>query len=160
MAHTLLGDNYNKQDITAALALARDCKHPDAVWLTSFVEGKDVSTKEEARKAFLSCKKCDSRALCFAWFMTEGCEDDLTLLRRVAELGNAFACSRLSRQVWGEGMAESFRLAESAVAQKERDGCHTLGLFLRDGIGCESDLTLAKENFLIAAELGDILAAH
>ena len=30
---TLLGENKRKQDITAALALARDCKHPDAVWL-------------------------------------------------------------------------------------------------------------------------------
>ncbi len=49
---TLLGENYKKQDITAALALARDCKHPDAVWLMSIFEGKDVSTKEDAKNAF------------------------------------------------------------------------------------------------------------
>ncbi len=51
---TLLGENYKKQDITAALALARDCRHPDAVWLTSIFEGKDVLTKERAREVFLS----------------------------------------------------------------------------------------------------------
>ncbi len=31
---TLLGENYNKQDMRKALMVARDCKHPDAVWLT------------------------------------------------------------------------------------------------------------------------------
>ena len=51
---TLLGANYKKQDIIAALALARDCKHPDAVWLTSVFDGKDVSTKEDVREVFLS----------------------------------------------------------------------------------------------------------
>ena len=49
---TLLGRNERKQDITAALALARDCKHPDALWLTSIFEGKDVWTKENAREVF------------------------------------------------------------------------------------------------------------
>ncbi len=39
---TLLGDNCKKQDITKALFLARDCKHPDAEWLTSIFEGMDV----------------------------------------------------------------------------------------------------------------------
>ena len=46
---TLVGENFREQDITAALALARDCKHPDAVWLTSIFEGKDVWTKENAQ---------------------------------------------------------------------------------------------------------------
>ncbi len=98
---TLFGDNYKKQDITAALALARDCKHPDAVWLTSIFEGKDVSTEEDAKKVFLSFEN-DARALCFAWCLTVDREDDLTLLRRAYEIGNAFACSLLSREVWRE----------------------------------------------------------
>ena len=63
---TLLGENNKEQDIAAALALARDCKHPDAVWLTSIFEGKDVSTEEGARIVFLCCEN-DARALCFAW---------------------------------------------------------------------------------------------
>ena len=62
---TLVGENFKKQDITAALALARDCKHPDAVWLTSIFEAYDVATKEDARKVFLRFEN-DARALCFA----------------------------------------------------------------------------------------------
>ena len=44
---TFLGNNFKKQDIPAALALARDCKHSDAEWITSIFEGKDVWTKEQ-----------------------------------------------------------------------------------------------------------------
>ncbi len=61
----VLGENEREQNITTALALARACKHPDAVWLTSIFEGKDVSTKEHAKKVFLSFQN-DARALCFA----------------------------------------------------------------------------------------------
>ncbi len=89
---TLFGDNQKQQDITAALALARDCKHPDAVWLTSILEGKDVSTQEKVFEVFLSFEN-DARALCFAWHLTNYLQDDLTLLRRSSEMGNAFACS-------------------------------------------------------------------
>ena len=54
---TLLGQNCTKQDITAALALARDCKHPDAVWLTSGFEGKDVSTEDGGERSFSCFRK-------------------------------------------------------------------------------------------------------
>ncbi len=98
---TLLGQNCKKQDISAALALARDCNHPDAEWLTSIFEGKDVSTQEKVRKVFLSFEN-DARALCFAWYLTNQFQyqDDLALLRRSSEMGNAFACSTLSVKVW------------------------------------------------------------
>ncbi len=156
----LLGENRKKQDITAALALARDCKHPDAVWLTSIFEGKDVSTKEDARKVFLCCKN-DARALCFAWFMAEDREDDLTLLRRSAEMGNAFACSTLCGQVWRANKEEVFRFAQFATASKhERDGLYWLGSCFDEGIGCKKDFILAKENYFIAAELGGVWAAN
>ncbi len=49
---TLLGENQKQQDIRAALALARDCRHPDANWLTLIFEGKEVSTKEKSREVF------------------------------------------------------------------------------------------------------------
>ncbi len=150
---TLLGINYKKQDIAAALALAHHCKHPDAVWLTSIFEGKDVSTEEDARDVFLPFEN-DARALCFAWWMGENRKKDLPLLRRAAEMGNAFACSILSREVFGENKEEAFRSAQLAAAQHERDGFHWLGYFFRDGIGCKQDLNLAKENFLIAGQVG------
>ncbi len=156
---TLLGSNFKKQDITAALALARDCKHPDAVWLTSVFEGKDVSTKEDARKVFLCCEN-DARALCFAWRLTDGRRNHLSMICRAAETGNAFACSSLSRALLCANKHEAFRLAHFAAGERERDGFVLLGDCFGEGIGCEKDLNLAKENFLIAAELGHVLAAE
>ncbi len=155
-----LGDNYKKQDIRAALTLARDCKHPDAVWLTSIFEAYDVATKEDARKVFLRFEN-DARALCFAWWMSKIRGKDLALLRRAADLGNAFACSALCEgKVWRVNKEEAFRLAQLAAAQCERDGFYWLGVCFRDGLGCEKDLSLAQENFLIAAELGHVWAAN
>ncbi len=154
---TLLGDNFKKQDITAALALARDCKHPDAEWLTSIFEGKDISTKEDARKVFLCCEN-DARALSFAWWLSDDYEEDLPLLRRASELGNAFACSALCVHVWEENKEEAFRLAQLAAAQRERAGFFELGHCFR--FGCEKDLNLAKQNYLNAAELGYVWAAE
>ncbi len=154
----LLDRNLKTQDITAALALARDCKHPDAVWLTSIFEGKDVSTKEDVREVFLCCEN-DARALCFAWHLIDDRWNDLPLLRRAYEMGNAFACSTLCVEVWGENNEEAFRLAQVAAAQHERDGFFMLGRCFCDGIGCEKDLNLAKENYLIAAELRLVVAA-
>ncbi len=155
---TLLGHNERKQDIAAALALARDCKHPDAEWLTSIFEGKDVSTKEDARKVFLRCEN-DDRALCFSWYLVDDRWNHLPLLRRAAEMGNAFACSTLCWQIQGENKEEAFRSAQLAASQHERDGFYWLGRCFRDGFGCEKDLNLAKQNFLIAAELGHVVAA-
>ncbi len=156
---TLLGDNFKKQDITAALALARDCKHPDAEWLTSIFEGKNVSTEEDARKVFLCCEN-DARALCFSWCLSDDHTRDLSLLGRASEMGYAFACSMLCAvQVLYENDEESFRLAQLAASQHERDGFWLLGRCFRDGIGCEKDLNLAKENILITAELGHVWAA-
>ena len=156
---TFLGENKRKQDITAALALARDCKHPDAVWLTSIFEGKDVSTEEDARKVFLSFEN-DARALCFSWWLTDGRADDLSLLRRASEMGNGFACSTFCCEVFGENKEEAFRLAQFSAIQHERDGFYSLGLCFRYGVGCEEDLNFAKQNFLIGAELGDVNAAE
>ena len=92
---SLLGENEKERDITAGLALARDCKHPDAVWLTSIFEGMEVSTKEDAREVFLSFES-DALALCFSWYLTDHRWNDLSVLRRASEMGNAFACSTLS----------------------------------------------------------------
>ena len=150
---SLLGMNKKQQNITAALALARDCKHPDAEWLTSIFEGKNVSTKEGARKVFLCCEN-DARALCFAWYLTDDRWNDLTLLRRSSEMGNAFACSTLGGKVYAENDEESFGLAQLAAARHERDGFYLLGICFLYAFGGEIDLNLAKENYLIAAELG------
>ncbi len=155
---TFLGQNNKEQDVTGALALARDCKHPDAEWLTSIFEGKDVSTKEEAKEVFLLSQD-DARAICFAWCLTDDREEDLSRLRRAAEMGNAFACSTLCRECWEESKEEAFRLAQLATSQHERDGFDWAGYFFFKGVGCEKNLKFGKENLLIAAELGHIFSA-
>ncbi len=155
---TLLGQNLKKQDITAALSLARDCKHPDAVWLISIFEGRDVSTEKDAREVFLRCEN-DDRALCFSWYLAEDRWNHLPLLRRVAEMGNAFACSTLCWQIQVENKEEAFRSAQLAAAQHKRDGFRWLGYCFLERVGCEEDLNLAKDNNLIAAELGHVGAA-
>ncbi len=157
---TFFGQNCRKQDIAAALALARDCKHPDAVWLTSIFEGKNVSPEDEdVREVFLSFEN-DARALCFAWWFIDNREDELLLLRRSAELGNAFACATLCWEVWDENEQEGFRLSRLAAAQQERTGLLCLGLCFREGIDCEKNLDAAKKNFLISANLGHVNAAR
>ncbi len=156
---TLLGANFKKQDIIAALALARDCKHPDAEWLISIFEGKEVSTKEQALEGFLLYQD-DARALCFVWHLTDDRRKNFPLLRRSSEMGNAFACSTLCAQFGEEDEEEAFRLAQLAVARCERDGFLEFGRFLSAGFGCEENLDTAKENLLIAAELGHGDAAH
>ncbi len=156
---TLRGENFKEQDIKAALALARDCKHPDAVWLTSIFEGKDVSTDDEAREVFLLHQN-DARALSFACSLDYDPGDDFPLLRRAAATGNAFACATLCASIWDKNSKEEcFRLAQLAALKHERDGFFWMGRCFREGIGCKKDLNLAKKNLLIAAELGDVYAA-
>ena len=75
-------------------------------------------------------------------------------------MGNAFACSMLCGKVWRVNKEEAFRSAQLAAAQHERDGFRWLGYCFLHGVGCEEDLNLAKENFLIAAELGNVWAAE
>ena len=81
------------------------------------------------------------------------------MLRRSSEMGNAFACSTLCGEVWIEKEEEAFRLAQAAALEHERDGSFLLGVAFDGGYGCEKDLNLAKENYLIAAELGHGFAA-
>ncbi len=157
---TLLGDNRKKQDITAALALARDCKHPDAVWLTSVLDGKYGLTKEKVREVFLSCEN-DARALCFGWWLTGDRWNNVVPLVRAADLGYGFACSCLCDAVRAEENQNlAFCLAQRAAAQHERDGYFWSGIFARDGsCGCEQNFASARVNLSIAAELGGVVAA-
>ncbi len=156
---TFLGDNGKNRDIRAALNLAQHCKHPDAVWLTSIFDGKNVAKRKEAKKVLL-LHQDDARALCFAWNLTAHRAQDLSLLRRAAEMGNAFASSMLSVLCFGdENEEQAFPFAQLAAAKHEPGGHFWIGAFLHSGIICERNLSLAKENFLIAAELGYAAAA-
>ncbi len=163
---TFLGENEKKQNITKALNLAQHCKHPSAVWLTSIFDGKEVSTKEEARKVFLLYQ--DARSLCFAWWLSDDQEADLPLLDRASEMGYAFASSSLFWELWcggrGDDLEKAIRLADFAASLFERDGLFALGRCTTE-CPCPDDINpddyhfLAKESLLLAAELGHIDAA-
>ncbi len=74
-------------------------------------------------------------------------------------MGCAFACSSLSIIFRYTNSEKSFRLAENAAKEHERDGFNCLSVCLRFGLGCKKDVTLSKANSLIAAELGSVEAA-
>jgi hypothetical protein len=143
------GFNLVKQDITRALELAPACEHKEARWLTGVFAGKTVSTKQEAKDVFLALGENDARGLCFAALLTG--HDANALLRRSAELGCALAQAQMAELM---DFDEEFRFATLAALQRERDGFYWLGYCLKNGHGCEKNADKAKENYLIAAELG------
>lgn len=156
------GENCFNQDITRALELAAACEHNEARWLTRVFAGKTVSTKEEARDVFLALGENDARGLCFAALLLNNEDDDyeeerrVALLRRSAELGCALAQGMMAEQTEGE---DGFRLATFAASQRERVGFFWLGHYFQDGDDdCDENVEKARENFLIAAELGDVYA--
>jgi hypothetical protein len=145
------GNDFVSQNVPLALELASACKHPDARWLTEVCAGKDVTTKEDVKRVFSALGQNDARALCFAWVL--GDRNMIAPLRCSAELGFGFVQAVLARLTRGE---ERFKFAQLAAAQGERDGLFWLGWCCRDGEGCEKNLEKAKENFLLASELGDV----
>jgi hypothetical protein len=51
---TFFGNTSNlvSQNIPSALQLAAPCNHPDARWLTEACAGKDLTTREDAKRVF------------------------------------------------------------------------------------------------------------
>jgi hypothetical protein len=144
-----------KQDITRTLGLAAACEHKEAQWLTRVFAGKTVSTREEARDVFLALGENDARGLCFAALLDDSDDEKarFAALRRSAELGCALA------QAIAKGTSEEkFRFATLAAAQRERDGFFQLGRCFNHSLGCEKNEDKARENYLIAAELGHVFA--
>jgi TPR repeat protein len=141
------------QNIPLAIEMCGSCQHANARWLAEACAGKDVTTKEDAKRVFSSLGQNDARALCFTWML--GDRRDLTSLRSSAKLGFAFSRALMADRTRGD---EKFKFAQLASAQGERDGLCELGQCFRDGAGCENDLDKAKENFLLASALGHVSA--
>jgi TPR repeat protein len=80
------------------------------------------------------------------------------ILLRFVELLTLAMC--LPKRGWqGKLLVKKvFAWAEKSAAQGERDGFYYLGFCYLDGTGCVEDVERAKENFLVAAELGDVYA--
>jgi hypothetical protein len=153
---TFFGQNEVSRNVPLALELAASCQHPDARWLVEACAGKDVTTKEDAKRVFSALGQQDARALCFAWLC--GHTVDEAPLRRSGELGFAWAQALISMMADGFDARESLLFAQLAAAQGERDGLYELGRCFREGTGCEQDLDKAKENYLLASKLGHVAA--
>jgi hypothetical protein len=146
----LFGHNHVKQDIKKALELAASCEYPDAVWLTKLFAGRDVNTIEQAGQVFLGFGfENDPSALCFAAVLG-GTDEEV---RRCADDGHATAQSMMA---WRTHGYVRFLWAHKSAAQDERNGYFWLACCYRDGSGCEKDVHLAKENYMIAGQLGRI----
>jgi hypothetical protein len=111
----LLLANCFEKDINKALELASVCEHPNAVWLTKLLGGRDISSREEARQVFLACEN-DPRALCYAGLL-EGILDET---RRAADVGDAFAQSQMPCYSDGEGR-KNLLLKENAMVSTTWD---------------------------------------
>jgi hypothetical protein len=161
----VLADNQEMRDWEKALDFAARSKHPDAVWMTKLFEGRTVGNSEEARDIFLECD--DPRAICFSglinWrFMRQ-------VVQKSADMGFAFAQASLAevlkslfcfclltyispmKDLAETEVEESLLWARKAADQGERAGFYQLGCCYLD-----SDVDKARDNFHIAALLGDL----
>jgi hypothetical protein len=154
---TFFGNNCVDQNIPLALEMASSCQHPDARWLTEACAGKDVNTREDAKRVFSALGQNDARALCFTWLCGKAHErQELFLVHRSAGLGFAFAQALMAGRTQG---LKRRKFAELGAPQGERDCFFWLGVsFFRDRVGCEKDLCKAREYFLRASELGAVAA--
>jgi hypothetical protein len=107
-----------------ALQMARECRHPDALWLVSLLPGEGWSA-ERMREIMLQQGE-DPRALFVAADLLP--ERDMPLLRRAAEMGYAPAQGVMSQELYGDGnrSAEVVEWARKAAAQGERRGLYYL----------------------------------
>ena len=107
-----------------------------------------MKSSKKAKNVFLAQGNDDARALCFSALLSW--PPDQPRLRRSAEMGFAFAQALVFWQTTGK---EKFSLSLRASLQGERDGFFSLGWCYEHGLGCEQDLSKAKENYLLAAKL-------
>ena len=108
---TFFGHNYVSLNVPLAMELASSCEHPDARWLTNVCAGKDVITREDAKRVFSALGQNDARALCFMSLLDE--VGDLAPLHCSAELGFAFAQALFGGQAYGQ---ERLKFAQLAAA--------------------------------------------
>jgi TPR repeat protein len=146
----LIIGQWNMADVDLGGRMARECSHPDAVWLVSLFPTGVAVTRERMFEVMVAQGE-DPRALYFAW----QAGGDFSLgqwLVRSAELGYAPAqARRAERCVTDE---ECLFWARKAAAAGDRSGMTRLGICYLYGAGCEQDQGRAIELFKAAAELG------
>ena len=146
----LLGHQCVRQDVSRAIALARRCSHPDAMWLSSLFANNNVSA-EAAKKVFLQHSH-DPRALCFAYAIWRNKDEEW--LHNSASSGFAFAQVLLAGR---RSLNERFALIQAAANQGERDAFSILGDWYQDEA---KNAAMAKKCYLTGTALGDISAMN
>jgi hypothetical protein len=151
-----LEELQNSRDVDCGLQMARECRHPDAVWLASFFPAGVAVTRERMRDVMLE-QGDDPRALHLAWLAQNRLDvAPEAPLRRAAAMGYAPAQAELA--AWCE--EDTFEFAQLAAAQKDRRGLYMLGECYFGGTGCERDHAKACEAFREAAELNSANAQY
>jgi TPR repeat protein len=140
-----------KGDVQKGVAMARESQHPDARWLVALLPppGEEL-TVQRVREVMLA-QGDDPRALYLAWHC--GPRQDLAMIRRSAELGDATAQALLSAWEEEAGNGErAFELAQRSAAQGQRYGLYQLGSCYENGVGCTKDLEKAKKLYKEGAD--------
>jgi hypothetical protein len=142
-------------DVEVGLGIARECRHSDAVWLTSlFPAGVPVS--QERMRDVLLRQRDDPRAMLLAWRLgDEEARAHTFLLERAGELGYAPALVELA--LAGE---DAFENSQRAAMAGDRRGLFHLAQCFRYGTGCEADPAKALALLEEAAALDHSYAQH
>jgi hypothetical protein len=129
--------------VDSALAMARECQHPDARWLAALFPVGVAVTEDHLREVMLEQGE-DVRAM----FIASRC-GDTRLLRRAAELGYAPA-----QAVIGMGTDDGeIEFAKKAAAQGNRVALFLMGRSFNHGFEGARDGPKAVAYFKAAAEL-------
>jgi hypothetical protein len=147
----MLGDNYKKRSMAAALALAEKSKHPDAIWLTKIFTG--IATEDvRAISDIFYAHKDDVRGLCFAeaMLLSNGIKTPhrKRLISESVERGYAFAQAYMLEHISYYGVDSEKRalwLKESLCAGERRAYFQ---------MGVNSTGKKAREYFSMAASYG------
>jgi hypothetical protein len=134
--------------------MARECEHPDAVWLASLFPGGATVTRQTVVKAVQELQE-DPRAVYIAWMLAYRPEGSLC---PAAETGYPPAQAQMAAEC--EDGAEALAWAEKAAASGDRCGLYRLGRIWHTGRGCVADEQKALELYRRAAELGDGMAQY
>jgi hypothetical protein len=148
-----------RQDVERGLQMARECRHPDAVWLASlFPVGLPVS-RARMREVMLEDLD-DPRAMHLAYELdvSEEGRDSEDLPRRAAEMDYVPAYATLSVVLQCHcNFEESLLWAQRAASLNDRTGLCQLAFSFQDGSSGPKDKQRALELYKEAAELGSAL---
>jgi hypothetical protein len=151
-----IGALSDQDDPEEGLRLARECRHPDAVWLAALFPAGVAVTRERVAAVMLQ-QEGDARGIYLAWLLGEGIPRSFLL--EAALLGYPVAQGHLA-YIANADAKESFFWAEKAAQNGDRFGTFWLADCLWRGRGCTEDVGRALELMKVAAELEYLPAMH